>query len=325
MEATFAKLEEHLSEDQIQKLDDMREQFQQRGRERGRERLDRLAERLELDDGQRGRLEEIGENLRDRMRARFRDGGGPGGRFGPPGAGDDPAAGGGRFRRGFDGFFDEVEGILREDQIPLLDELREERTQRFARRGGRDGPGGDRRRFGRDRDRRRERGGGMLDRLSQSIDFSDGLDLDDTQRATLDAAMRSARTGLSAGETSEEQALGYVLEELRGSLNQDQIEAFGEVRQSLREQKARDLKVNDVRLLFMAIGAVDLDPEQARAFRVIYKESVAEFRKVRKDREAQAKLAEKTKKQIVEMLSPRQLQRFERQLERAKQRIEGRK
>jgi len=165
----------------------------------------------------------------------------------------------------------------------------------------------------------------MLKRLEQSIDFSDGLDLDETQRAKLDAAMRSARTGLAAGETNEEQALGYVLEELQGSLNPNQIEAFGEMRQSLREQKARDLKVNDVRLIFMAVAAVDLDPEQARAFRDIYKASAAEFKKVRKDREAQAKLAEKTKKQIVEMLSPRQLQRFERQLERAKQRIDRRK
>ena len=165
----------------------------------------------------------------------------------------------------------------------------------------------------------------MLDRLTESIDFSDGLALDDAQQATLDAAMRSARTGLMAGETNEEQALGYVLEKLQGSLNRNQIEAFGEIRQSLREQQARDLKVNDVRLLFMAIAAVDLDPEQARTFRKIYKTSAAEFKKVRKDREAQAKLAEKTKKQIVEMLSPRQLQRFERRLERVRERIVGRK
>ena len=116
-----------------------------------------------------------------------------------------------------------------------------------------------------------------------------------------------------------------MLDELQGSLNRDQIEAFGEIRQSLREQQARDLKVNDVRLIFMAIAAVDLDPEQARTFRKIYKTSAAEFKKVRKDREAQAKLAEKTKKQIVEMLSPRQLQRFERRLERVRERIVGRK
>ena len=316
MEAAFAQLEEHLGEDQLEKLDQMRERFQQRGRER----LDRMAERLELDDGQRGQLEEIGRNMRDRMRARWRDGGGPGGRggrFGPPGAGDAPTANGGWRRRGFEGFFDEVEGILREDQIPLLDEMREERAQRAAR-GGRGG--GERR-----GERRREQGGGMLDRLAESIDFSDGLALDDAQQATLDAAMRSARTGLMAGETNEEQALGYVLEKLQGSLNRNQIEAFGEIRQSLREQQARDLKVNDVRLIFMAIAAVDLDPEQARTFRKIYKTSAAEFKKVRKDREAQAKLAEKTKKQIVEMLSPRQLQRFERRLERVRERIVGRK
>lgn len=320
MEAAFAELEEHLGEDQILKLDEMRERFSQRGRER----LDRFADRLELDDDQRGQLEEIGRNMRDRMRGRWREGGGRDARFGPAGEGDDAAAEGARRRRGFDGFFDEVEGILREDQIPLLDEVREERRQRAQRRG-RGERGGARQRFGRDRDRQREQNGGMLKRLEQSIDFSDGLDLDDTQRAKLDAAMRSARTGLAAGETNEEQALGYVLEELQGSLNPNQIEAFGEMRQSLREQKARDLKVNDVRLIFMAVAAVDLDPEQARAFRDIYKASAAEFKKVRKDREAQAKLAEKTKKQIVEMLSPRQLQRFERQLERAKQRIDRRK
>lgn len=303
MEEAFAKLEAHLSEDQLLKLDEMRDRWQQRGRER----MDRLAEQLELDDEQRAQLDEIGENMRERMRARFRDGGG-----------DGPGVEGGR-RRGFDGFFDEVEGILREDQIPLLDEVREESRQRFAR-GGERGPGGDRRRIG-PGERQRDQGGGALNRLEESIDFGDGLELDEAQRAAFDAAMRSAKTGLEAGETNEEQALEYVLEALQGTLNRDQIEAFGEMREALREERARDVKVNDVRLLFMAAGGIDFDPQQARAFRDIYKAAAAEFRKVRKDDDAQAKLAEKTKKQIVEILSPRQAQRFERQLERAQRRV----
>lgn len=315
----FDELEPILRDDQLLRLDEIRERFPGRGEER----MNRFADDLNLDEGQRVQLEEASAELRSRMMAQ-----GEQWRELRPlydelrearEAGDDELAAEIEAEieelrpnpgRGMEEFFDQVEGFLREDQIPALNEMRAEAAemrQRFSERRGAE--------FGRDVE---ESAAETLGRLEEEVDLGD-LELTDEQRAEFARTIEGLQA--RADQMSAAEVRAEALGSLKKVLREDQMGAFDEIQRSVLTARQRGgVEVDDVRVVLRAARAADLSREQMDKLKEIQRTAGVKYRQVRRDPDKVARLAEEVRAEIETMLSAEQARAFERELERVTQR-----
>lgn len=236
-------------------------------------------------------------------------------------------------------FMDQLETILREDQVAKLSEVRERMQQDF-----RGGPGG----FG----------GGMGGGPQMFIERAkEQLNLDEDQAAHLDELVAAARNRAGgpgadgpgalwqqmreAREAGDEDrvnelrqqmradgearaaAFEQVLTELEKTLRPEQKKALADFRAEMAERRAGmggpPQSTTDPRSILRAARGIDgLSYEQKEQIEELTREAQSQMREVRRDREAAAELGAKLKQQITTLLTPAQREDFERSLSRAR-------
>ena len=333
MTQVLDQLEPYLHEEQLDKLTELRENVRQRG---PGGRIERLAEDLQLDETQRAQLDELSQGLREQFRGNgenrrqmrdlfleMRE---------AQDAGDEDRVeelqsqiNELRPDRGavLEQFYDSVEGILREDQIELLDGVRQRTQERFADFNARmrDGMGGGSGRAGRaNRGTQGEAEVAPLEQFEEALDFGSTLELDPEQRAAFDKIMTEARRRQEAEELSGQELNRYVLKEMRGILREDQIESFGAYRAEVLQGQTRAQNANDVRLVFRALRKVNLTKQQSLQLRDIQKEATAKYKEVRRDKEKLAELAAGVQKQVLALLDEEQAEEFNKELQQQQRR-----
>lgn len=333
MTQVLDELEPYLHEEQLERLAELRENVGRRG---PGGRMERLAEDLQLDEQQREQMNEMGQGLREQFR------GDPERRSelrelfqemrAAQDAGDEERIEELRSQiseirpdRGavLDKFYDEVEGILREDQVELLDGVRQRTRERFTEfdaraREGMSGGGG--RGAGADRGARAAAEVAPLEQFEEALDFGGTLDLDTQQRAAFDKIMADAQKRQKQGELSGKELNEYVLKEMRAILREDQIESFGAYRADVLRAQTRAQEVNDVRLVFRAVRKVKLSKEQTLKLREIQKAATGKFKEVRRDPDKLAELAVSVQKQVVALLDDEQAEKFNDELQQQQRR-----
>lgn len=295
----------------------------------GGERMyDRIASELELDEEQRARFDEITAGQRERMRGmgeRWRE------MREAQEAGDEERVAQLRAQmgegRGMDTglveALDELEPILRDDQVAKLWEIQDRLQSRDAERS----------------------------RFMAIRELPDELELDEQQRQEYEEILRSGRERMrgrfeemrplveemrEAAEAGDEERVAELrrqmeearpdsgsmfdgfYEELEKILNEEQIKRLAEFRQRV-EGGGPDEKRGpaDVRDILRAAKRLRLDGEQKEGIRDIEREAIGAFRKIgRRDKEGQAGLAADVKADIIELLDAEQVEQFEEQLKR---------
>lgn len=219
---------------------------------------------------------------------------------------------------------DELEPILREDQMGAFKELR-----------GRTGRGGER------------RGGDRIEGLIERLELSEDQQRDFEQiRSENSVAQRSRWESIrplmdemrEARESGDEQRLDEIraqfeemrsgnrrgggnevlLDALREILDDDQRRILDEYREQNSRRGGRDdrQRALDVRAVIQAAKRLDLDSVQKDDLRDIEQVAGREQRAVRRDREASAELTARVRRDIMDMLDTDQKREFERALER---------
>lgn len=229
-------------------------------------------------------------------------------------------------------FFDEVEQILHDDQVPVLNEFRERVEQRVR------GP----RQFAALQRAMRELRG-QLDLTPEQAEKYQAL------TAGIEEKMQSMRERgpqmrelfqqmREARDAGDQQRVAELREQLRSLrpdpqawldeffsgleafLTPEQLATVRQYRDKLQPQ-GRDAGPGDVRFVLRAARRLRLEPEQRDKLRTIERDAMSALRKLRRrDREGRALLAEKVTDQIREILTPEQTERFEKLLERSSRR-----
>ncbi len=228
-------------------------------------------------------------------------------------------------------FFDEVEQILRDDQVPVLNEFRERIEQRVR------GP----RQFA------------ALQRAMRELRGQLDLSPEQAQKyqeltARIEEQMQSAhqhgpqmrelfeqlREARAAGDEQRVAELREQLRSLRPDpqawldqffsgleqfLTPEQLATVRQYRDKLQPQ--RDAGPSDVRFVLRAARRLRLDPDQRQRLRTIERDAQSALRQLRRrDREGRALLAEKVADQIREILTPQQAERFDKLLQGSRKR-----
>jgi len=321
----------------------MRRQGQRGGEQRGPRMgflFQRMPDQLELDDEQRAQFEEIVAEFRERMGEARQRGEGMHEVFremrAAREAGDDERVeelraqlrerrgGGGRF---MEEFFGEVEGILREDQLERLSEIRS-RVAQGMRRG--QNPA-ERLRELRSRLELDEQQGEQFDELLQDLRQQGGQRRQQMQN--LRPLMRELREAMEAGDEARAEELraqleerrprrGAVLEdffvELEKFLRDDQKEILAQFREEMSERGERgDRGRVDVRSILNAARRLKLDQDQKKELNEIGQAALRAERELqRRDREGRAMLAAKVRGEILAILDAEQAEQFENYLSR---------
>jgi Spy/CpxP family protein refolding chaperone len=289
----------------------------------------RLADELELDDAQRARFDELMAARREEMREMgerwrqvreaMRDGNeelaaqlrselpewrGPG--------------------SGMSEVFDELEPILRDDQLARLWEMQD----------------------------RMQRGRDEIARYRTVVsELPDELDLDEAQRAEFDRILASQREQMrerftemrplfdelrearragdeervaelreemEAARPSTDSVLTSFLDQLEGTLNPTQLELLAAYRQRMESPgEGKQAGPQDVRTVLRAVKRLKLSGEQKDEIRKIEREAIGAYRKIgRRNHEEQAQLAGEVKKEIIGVLDADQVEQFDQYLQR---------
>ncbi|MFH1748170.1 MAG: Spy/CpxP family protein refolding chaperone [Planctomycetota bacterium] len=226
-------------------------------------------------------------------------------------------------------YFDQVATILNEEQLQTLNRFRE-RVDQMQQRG-------------RQRGEMRQ----MLEQLPEQ------LELDEEQMAQFEE-MREQLGGRGPGNRERWEEMRPLIEEMRaaqeegnearvaeirqqlegmrgergnpmesflteleGILRDDQKAKLAELRAQFESRRGRDnQRPQDVRSILQAAKRLDLNEEQRRELNEIGQAAMRESRQLRRtDRDAQTELAERVKREIVEMLDGDQVPQFERMLQ----------
>jgi len=291
--------------------------------------FERIADELELDDEQRRQFDEITAPQRQRMRERQerwmevrraeREG-------------DEERAAElraelGQWRgpgSGMSEMLEEIEPILREDQIARLWEIQD----------------------------RMERGGGDRDRYGRMVrELPDELGLDEKQREEFRQILASQREQMRE-RWSEQRPLLEQMREAQEAGDRERVEElrrqfeasrpdpatmfeglFEELAEILTKEQQQRLAAyrervegggrdaqggpGSVRDVLRAVKRLRLSSEQKDEVRDIEREAIRQYRKIgRRKQEEQAALAAAVKKEIVAMLDAEQVKQFEQQLQR---------
>lgn len=300
----------------------------------------RLVESLDLDDQQREQFEEILAGQRERNEEQrqiwgeIREANQDGDEQRAAELREELRAQGGQ-RRGnpMTGILDELKPILRDDQMEAFNQLRE-------RMGGMGGMGGQ----GRGQGRGRNRG---LDNLIEELDLTDeqqreweGIrneqrDQGRTRWEDLRPLMDEMREARESGDDDRLAEIRAKFEEIRAAnrgggddaqlealkkiLDDEQRRVLEEYRERAGRRGGRDdrNRAPDVRSIIQTAKRLDLDANQKEELRDIEQEAGRDQRRVRRDRQAAAELAETVKRDIMELLDDDQKRNFERQLNRS--------
>lgn len=296
---------------------------------------DRIAEELDLDEEQRAQFDEITAKYRERgqdtrqrwqeLRDEMREARESGDEQRVQELREEMREGRGRPDAGFSEALEELEPILREDQVSKLWELQDRMRDR-----------------GQDRDRYR--------RIMS--DLPDELKLTDEQRDEYEQLLQAQREEMrerwsgvrplmeemrKAREAGDEERIAELREELEQTrpsqealfegffedlqeiLTEEQLERLAEFRRSL-DQSAESGgrgKAESVRNVLQAAKRLRLESDQKEELREIEREAIRAYREIpRKNSEEHATLAREVKAEIMEILDEEQGQEFERQLSR---------
>ncbi len=296
---------------------------------------ERLAEQLNLDEAQRVKFDAIvkkyeqqrtqagqGDDLRalmeemrkareagddarvQELRQQMRD------MRGGPGAGMQP-------------FFDEVKGILRQDQLAKFEEIR---TRMMERMGPPGGPQAMRQLMSDLRDELKLDQGQQqkFDELAQALrnpsagQAQEMQDLREQMRAAREAGdqakMDELRRQMEANRPNQSAALEKFFNELAPILNDSQKPTLEKFRERAREMDQGGGN-DDLRTILRAASRLNLDETQRQQIRDIQREAQEAGRDIAvRDTEARKALAEKTKEKIKAILTPEQAQEFEKNL-----------
>jgi Spy/CpxP family protein refolding chaperone len=302
--------------------------------ERGMRMAERLVEQLELDDTQRAHFDDIMAAHRERMQA-----------FGSKRqaireameAGDQATAdklraemeGGGGWQGSLEQALDELEPVLREDQIAKLDEIRAEQ-------------------------RRRDGGREEMQRITREL--PDELKLDDAQKEQFEELLQNRREEMrermgemrplfeemraaqEAGDTAKLEELRQQMESKRPNREMLLTEFFTQVDTILRDDQkpllaayreqldadvasGRGAQPASIRSLFRAASRLELSDEQRDELKTIQREATTELREVgRRDKEGQALVVASVKERIVRLLDATQAAEFEEALSKTSRR-----
>ena len=329
---------------QGQRRGDQRRGDQRRGDQRRGPRfgalMQRMPDQLELDDEQRAQFEDIVAEHRERMGEARQRGGEMREIFremqAAREAGDDERVeelraqmrerrgGGGRF---MEEFFDDVEGILREDQLERLSQLRSRVMQGMQR--GRN-PMESLREL-RERLKLDEQQQEQFDELLEDMREQGGQRRQRMER--LRPLMRELREAMEAGDEERAEELrakleqqrpgrGEMLEgffvELEKFLRDDQQEILAQFREEMSERGERGERSRvDVRALLSAARRLKLDQDQKKELNDIGQAALRAEREIqRRDREGRAMLTAKIKGEIIAILDAEQAKQFENYLSR---------
>ena len=227
-----------------------------------------------------------------------------------------------------DEFFTEVETILEPNQVEKLAAFREEVTRSMQQRGRR---------------------GAEMRRLIEEL--PEKLKLDEQQRTRFDELiaemrgqaesrrerwremrplMRELREAREAGDEQRVEEIRRELEAMRGEggppyeaffadlekiLRADQKALLAEIRENLGRGQRREAERLNVRTILRAVRRLRVDNDQRTQIQEIVEQAMRQERRLgRGDREAQDQLAREVKQQIVKLLRPEQVERFEESL-----------
>ena len=307
------------------------------GRDAGRMRMrwafQHIVRELELDDGQRAKFEEITAkheetmlDLEERWRE-IRD---------AQRAGDreraDKLRAEMRAQRGPDGgmeqILDELEPLLRDDQVVKLWEVREQTAQRRMNREHYQWVMSDlpemlnlspeqrihyRTVLDSQRNKMRERMTELQPLMEQLREARTAGDMD---------RMREIQEQLQDASPSREQMIEEFLDELPKILHEDQLELLAQAVVDREGMKAEAAESNgailDVREVLRAARRARLRDDQRDQLREIEREAIVSYRQTsRRDQEAQTKLAEETKAKLLSLFDEKQKEDFEKALQKS--------
>jgi len=295
--------------------------------------FERVVEELGLDEEQRAQFEEIAARYRERMRERQqrfrelrqaeRDGDEQRAAQLRAEVGDWRGPG-----SGMNELLEEIEPILREEQLPKLWEIR-------------------------DRMERRQLDGERQRAITREL--PDELGLDEAQRQEFERLLRESRerargrwTELrplweelrqaeEAGDTQRADQLRRQIEDARSG-EQDMFAGFFEqLSQILTEEQRQKLAAfrerlegggpgakagpTDVRNVLRAVRRLELTDEQREQVRDIEREAISQYRKIgRRNQAEQAGLAAAVKREIAALLTAEQKEQFERAIQQLERR-----
>jgi len=321
----------------------MRRQGQRGGERRGPQfgaLFQRMPDQLELDDEQRAQFEEIVAEYRERMGEARQRGEGMREVFremrAAREAGDDKRVeelraqlrerrgGGGRF---MEEFFDDVEGILREDQLERLSQLRS-RVMQGMRRGRNPMESLRELRSRLELDEQQEE---QFDELLEDLREQGGQRRQRMEE--LRPLMRELREAREAGDEERAEELRAQLEEQRPRpgemledffveleqiLRDDQKEILAQFREEMSERGERGERGRvDVRAILNAARRLKLDQDQKKELNEIGQAALRAERELqRRDREGRAMIAAKVKREVIAILDAEQAKQFENYLSR---------
>jgi len=304
----FDEVETFLTPEQSERLQQMRSRFAGGGGGPG-ERIDQLGDDLQLDEGQREQFEgfrrELGEQFRaqgqqwQQVRSLMEQ------RRDAEAAGDgsrveelDAQIAEARPQRGamMDQFLDNVDGILRDDQRPVLETFRQEHQERvqafqqggFGPQGGRfgpqgggfgQGPGGGNGPFG----GRVPPGGGVGQQQPTGpqaaiVGLSDALDLDERQRQALAEAIRSAREQTGGQAFEDDAFVEQVVRTMQPHLSPEQMKSLKMIQGEVAEGQMRPKDWHDFRLVLRAAAQLRLTRDQSERILDIRRRAEEEFK-----------------------------------------------
>lgn len=296
---------------------------------------DRIADELDLDEAQKAEWEKILEPYRERMRSmgeRWRE------VRQAQEEGDEARAtelrnqimqSGGNFNDQMNEAFDQLEPVLREDQVARLDEMREtwqrrsEGMETFGRLM-RELPDelklddAQRDQFREILNDVRQRAGGRFGQMREVME-----EMRQARESGDRARIEELRQQLREAEPDGDSELASLLDSVGAILHDDQKPLLDAYREKLDGSRA-DARKLDIRAILRAAKKLDLSDDQRADLKNIEREALRESRQAgRRDREAQATLAADVKEKILRVLDDAQAEKFNAALDRGARRGRG--
>ncbi|TWT40291.1 hypothetical protein RAS1_39990 [Phycisphaerae bacterium RAS1] len=292
--------------------------------------LGRLPQQLQLDDEQKTRFEELLAAHRERMRA-FGEQMREARQAADEGSPDTAEQLRNQLRdsdvpnQSVQQLFDDLEPLLREEQLEKLDSIREDNDRR----------GDQMQKMMRMREELpeqlqltpeqeqqfdnmlRERRESMRERMSGMRPLMEEMRA--AREAGDEARVAELEKQMEAGQPDMTSMQNEFFEQLAAILNADQQKLLAEYRAEFTGEAAgKSGSTADLKTILRAARRARLTSEQKDELRDIEKESLAAQKKLnRRDKEAQAALASQVREKIERLLEPQQKERFEQVLERS--------
>ena len=286
--------------------------------------FDRIRDELDLDEDQLAQYDEIAAKYRKsahRSKGHVVDNG----------AGRKEFTRGEGRERNLDEFFDEVEGILHDDQMAAFAKIRESRTA--ARGPGRGGRVAQLRRLQSDL-KLNEDQNKQYDALL--ADLEEKLRSGGSQDADVAAIIEEIRTAAEQGDTerikelreqlpdqraASEQAVAEFLTEVESFLEPGQLETLERYRSTLNANRNEA----DLRDCFRFVSRLDLDKDQRETVRELQRDSTKSLRDARRDPAETERITKETRTKLHDLLNADQAAEYDRWLQESQKSKRGKR